>query len=159
MLLNPRKFTYKSLHKKRKIVSFKKSHLSYGQYGLRILQPLWVNSKQIFRYKLFLKKAAKRADKTSRKIWFNLFPHLPLTRKVEGSRMGKGKGKLAGWVAQLSPGVTMFEFKNLRTGRARYYYEQVAYRLPVKSSFVKRFSIQTTLIWDFSRRVSYDCFW
>ena len=73
--------------------------------------------------------------------------------------MGKGKGKLAGWVAQLSPGVTMFEFKNLRTGRARYYYEQVAYRLPVKSSFVKRFSIQTTLIWDFSRRVSYDCFW
>jgi len=24
------------------------------------------------------------------------FPHIPLSKKVEGSRMGKGKGKLAG---------------------------------------------------------------
>ena len=96
LLLRPRTFDYKSLYKKRKIVTFKKAELNYGQYGLRILQPLWVSGKQIFRYKLFLKKAAKRADKTSRKVWFNLFPHLPLTRKVEGSRMGKGKGKLVG---------------------------------------------------------------
>jgi large subunit ribosomal protein L16 len=96
MLLRPRKFIHKSLHKKRRIINFRKSNLSYGQFGLQILQPLWVNNKQVFRYKLFLKKAAKRADKTSRKVWFNLFPHIPLTRKTEGSRMGKGKGKLAG---------------------------------------------------------------
>ena len=96
MLLRPRKFTHKSTFKRRRFVTFKKAALNYGQFGLRILQPLWVNSKQIFRYKLLLKKAAKRADKTSRKVWFNLFPHIPLTRKVEGSRMGKGKGKLAG---------------------------------------------------------------
>jgi large subunit ribosomal protein L16 len=96
LLLRPRKFQYKNLHKHRRVINAKINKLTYGQYGLRILQPLWVNNKQIFRYKLFLKKAAKRSDKTSRKVWFNLFPHLPLTRKVEGSRMGKGKGKLAG---------------------------------------------------------------
>ena len=56
--------------------------------------------------------------------------------------MGKGKGKLAGWVAQLSPGVTMFEFKNLRTGRAKYYYEQVAHRLPVDSAFVNLLNLE-----------------
>ena len=50
----------------------------------------------MFRYKLFLKKAARRTDKTLRKVWFYVFPHLPITRKVAGSRMGKGKGKLAG---------------------------------------------------------------
>ena len=159
MLLRPRKFAHKTLFKRRKIVSFKKSKLNYGQYGLRILQPLWVNNKQIFRYKLLLKKASKRSDKTSRKVWFNLFPHLPLTRKVEGSRMGKGKGKLAGWVAQLSPGTTMFEFKNLRTGRAYYYYEQVAHRLPVKSTFIKKISIKIPTILSSTRKVSYECFW
>ena len=159
MLLRPRKFNHKTLHKRRKIINFKKSNLTYGQFGLRILQPLWVNNKQIFRYKLLLKKASKRSDKTSRKVWFNLFPHLPLTRKVEGSRMGKGKGKLAGWVAQLSPGVTMFEFKNLRTGRARYYYDQVAHRLPVKSAFIKKMSIRVSTILSTSRTISYECFW
>jgi large subunit ribosomal protein L16 len=96
MSLRPRKFTFKNRHKRRSLINFKKTTLSYGNFGLRILQPLWVNSKQVFRYKLFIKKSARRADKTSRKVWFNLFPHLPLTRKVEGSRMGKGKGKLAG---------------------------------------------------------------
>lgn len=73
--------------------------------------------------------------------------------------MGKGKGKLAGWVAQLSPGVTMFEFKNLRTGRAKYYYEQVAHRLPVDSAFVKKISIRVPLILKTSKKISYECFW
>lgn len=96
MSLRPRKFQFKNRHKRRRLVLPTTSQLAYGNMGVRILQPLWVSSKQIFRYKLFLKKAAKRSDITSRKIWFNLFPHLPLTRKIEGSRMGKGKGKLAG---------------------------------------------------------------
>lgn len=147
------------MFKRRKVIKFKNDKLNYGQFGLRILQPLWVNSKQIFRYKLLLKKAAKRSDKTSRKVWFNLFPHLPLTRKVEGSRMGKGKGKLAGWVAQLSPGATMFEFKNLRSGRALYYYEQIAHRLPVKSALVKKNLEKTYLILNSSKRISYETFW
>ena len=159
MLLNPRKFKNKNIFKKRSYVNFKRVSLSYGQYGLRLLQPLWVSNKQVFRYKLLLKKAAKRSDKTSRKVWFNLFPHLPLTRKVEGSRMGKGKGKLAGWVAKLSPGPCMFEFKNLRTGRAKYYCRQVMYRLPVKSCFIKSFDKQIPLILKNSKKVSYEVFW
>lgn len=73
--------------------------------------------------------------------------------------MGKGKGKLAGWVAQLSPGTTMFEFKNLRTGRATYYYEQIAHRLPVKSSFVRKFTKPTSLVLKTSRKIPYEVFW
>jgi large subunit ribosomal protein L16 len=157
--LRPRKFTYKNRHKNRSIINFRKSTLSYGHFGLRILQPLWVNSKQVFRYKLFIKKAAKRADKTSRKVWFNLFPHLPLTRKVEGSRMGKGKGKLAGWVAQLSPGVNMFEFKNLRPGRAKYYFQQVQHRLPVRAHLIKASTAKVSLTWNESKKISHENFW
>ena len=72
--------------------------------------------------------------------------------------MGKGKGKLAGWFAQLSPGVTMFEFKNLRTGRAKYYYEQIAHRLPVKSTFVKKIDVRIPLLLNNSKKISYDSF-
>mgnify|MGYP002003169040 CR=1 FL=1 len=159
MSLRPRKFTFKNRHKRRSLINFKKTTLSYGNFGLRILQPLWVNSKQVFRYKLFIKKSARRADKTSRKVWFNLFPHLPLTRKVEGSRMGKGKGKLAGWVAQLAPGVNMFEFKNLRPGRAKYYFQQVQYRLPVRAALIKESTIRVPLIWNNSIKISHENFW
>ena len=96
MSLRPNKFKFKNRHKSRKFITSNKNNLLYGHFALQTLQPLWVTGKQIFRYKIFLKKAVKRSDKTLRKIWFNLFPHLPLSKKVAGSRMGKGKGKLSG---------------------------------------------------------------
>ena len=73
--------------------------------------------------------------------------------------MGKGKGKLSGWVAKLSPGVHMFEFKNLRSGRARYYYLQVAHRLPVKSKFITATNKKIPLILKQTFRISYESFW
>ena len=66
MLLRPRKFKYKNLHKRRRFRFNTKTRLNFGQVGIRLLQPLRLNSKQMFRYKLFLKKAAKRSDKTLR---------------------------------------------------------------------------------------------
>ena len=96
MVLQPRKFKYKLLQKNRKLpVKRKLTKLNFGQIGLALRQPLRLNSKKIFRIKLFLKKSAKRSDKTRRRVWLNVFPHVPLTKKVIGSRMGKGKGKLS----------------------------------------------------------------
>ena len=62
-----------------------------------LVKPLRINSKKIFRIKLFLKKGSRKSDNTRRRVWFNAFPHLPLTKKVVGARMGKGKGKLSIW--------------------------------------------------------------
>jgi len=159
MSLSPRKFTFKSRHKQRKFLNFRKQKLAYGHFGLRILQPLWVNTKQVLRYKLLIKKASKRADKTSRKVWFNLFPHLPTTKKVTGSRMGKGKGKPEGWIAQLSPGVSMFELRNLRPGRAKYFFKQVAYRLPVQSKLLSLNKKKVPLIWNNSKKITHEIFY
>ena len=75
--------------------SFSLSSLSYGDSGLITLSPLRLPAKQIFKIKIFLKKAIKRSDYTKRLVWFNTFPHLPLSRKAKGVRMGKGTGKLA----------------------------------------------------------------
>ena len=94
--MRPRKFIYKSKYKNRSLKFSKNSKLSFGCAGLLLLQPIKLNSKQLFRYKLFLKKSSRRSDRTLRSSWFNLFPHIPISRKVKGARMGKGKGKLSG---------------------------------------------------------------
>ena len=137
MLLRPRKFNYKNRHKNRSLFSFpNSSKLNFGQVGLQLLQPLNISGKHLFRIKIFIKKGARRSDKTSRKVWLNAFPHLPLTKKVSGSRMGKGKGKLSGWYGKLPSGINFIEYKNLRMGRSIYFLKQIRHKLPVKSRLV-----------------------
>ena len=98
MLLQPRNFYYKRKQKNRSLLSFNNSYLkkklNFGDSGLMILKPVHLSAAQIFRFKLFLKKAVKKSDKTRRFSWLLAFPHLPLTKKPNGIRMGKGKGKL-----------------------------------------------------------------
>lgn len=137
MLLSPRKFKFKNLFKRRSFWKRPKNNqLIYSDQGLQLLQPLRLNNKHIFRIKLFLKKSSRRADKTSRKVWFNLFPHLPLSKKGAGSRMGKGTGKLSAWVVELPSGLNIFEFKNLRYGRTLHFTKQIQHKLPAKSRII-----------------------
>ncbi len=159
MLLRPRKFIYKNIFKRRSFITPKANSIKYGQCGLQLLQPVRLNNKQIFRIKLFLKKSSRKFDKTSRYIWFNLFPHLPLSKKVEGSRMGKGVGKLAGWFIELPSGICIFEFKNLRPGRAHYFTKQVQHRLPAKTRFCTRVATKVRLPLRLSNETSYYSFW
>jgi len=141
MLLRPRKFTFKNRQKSRSLFSHpKNAGLLYGQQGLQLLQPMSISGKNLFRIKLYIKKGSKRADKTSRKVWLNAFPHLPLTKKVSGSRMGKGKGKLAGWYGKLPSGINLIEYRNLRNGRGTYFLRQIKFRLPVQSRLVFMYS-------------------
>lgn len=70
MVLQPRKFKYKLRHKHRALnYNFRSKHvLSFGQIGLSLTKPLRINSKKMFRLGLFLKRSAKRGDKTLRKV-------------------------------------------------------------------------------------------
>ena len=131
MLLQPRKVKYKFRHKRRRLVVFQKNLFAYGNVALVLLSPLRVSSKTFFRLKLFLKRSTKKPDITRRLVWLALFPHLPLSKKSKGMRMGKGVGKLSTWYALVPGGTFLLEFKNLRKGRATYYAQQVASRLPV----------------------------
>ena len=94
MMLQPRKFKFKNRQKGRTVRGWAGSKLTYGDCGLLALQPLRMSAKKIFRLKVFLKRAVKKPDITKRKVWFNVFPHVPLTKKSKGMRMGKGAGKL-----------------------------------------------------------------
>lgn len=95
MALQPKSFKSKKRQKKRTFLSFsRKYQLKFGNAGLLLTRPMVLTSTHLSKLKLFLKKATRRGDKTKRKLWFNLFPHIPLTKKPANVRMGKGKGKL-----------------------------------------------------------------
>ena len=162
MLLQPRKFKYKTIFKLRKINKvYKNNKLLFGQGGLKIIKPLQLNSKKIFRLKIFLKKAVRRSDKTRRKMFFNAFPYLPLSKKNLGSRMGKGKGKLSSWKCNLSPGHILVEFENLRNGRMFYFFKQLQFKLKTPTKFIvkntNKLMNQNSL--SFKKNVSYQSFW
>lgn len=135
MLLQPRKFQYKTRQKVRSVAMAGEATLTYGDSGLRILQPLRLTGRRIFRLKIFLKKAARKPDLTKRRVWLSTFPHTPLTKKGKGMRMGKGIGKLSAWQIKVRGGVFVAEFKGLRPGRAAYFAKQVANRFCVRTRF------------------------
>lgn len=138
ILLQPRKFKYKTRQKGRTTLTWTYADLNYGECGLKTLNPLRMSSRQIFRMKIVLKKAVRKSDLTKRRAWFNTFPHLPLTKKSKGMRMGKGSGKLNAWQSFLRGGSFLFEFRNLRPGRAVYYFRRLAVKLPTKTQIVFR---------------------
>jgi large subunit ribosomal protein L16 len=121
------------------------------------LKPFRLTGKKIFNLKIFLKKATKRSDKTRRLAWFNIFPHLPLSKKPLGMRMGKGVGKLVAWGSQLAGGITILEFKNLRFGRAVYFFKQASSRLPTQTTNIFKHNMYqcTTSSPTKSRRLTY----
>jgi len=132
-MLQPRKFKFKTRQKRRSAVISSKPKLSYGNIALVITRPMRISAKRIYRLKLFLKRSARRSDVTRRAFWVSVFPHLPMSRKPKGMRMGKGVGKLSTWYTQIRGGKHLVEFKNLRPGRAFYYSKQVSSKLPVPS--------------------------
>lgn len=136
LLLQPRKFKRKSLQKNRNFKLWSSHTLSYGTSGVRIQQALHLSAKMIYRMKLFLKRAVRKSDRTQRYMWFSAFPHLPLTRKGKGSRMGKGNGKLSTWWVRLKPGIILVEFKHLRYGRIVYFFKQISYKSPINVQLI-----------------------
>jgi len=152
LLLQPRKFKFKTRQKRRRPQPFGFKGLSYGDCGLASLQPLQLSSKQIFRLKIFLKKAVRKSEYTRRFTWFSAFPHLPLTKKTKGMRMGKGVGKLSTWKIRLSGGKVLLEFKNLRFGRAVYFCKQVAHKLPTRTKVLSTQSFNLGM--RFARRTN-----
>jgi len=148
MLLSPRKTKYKTTFKKRSLnlsnykLNFKMCNkLQYGQVGLKnINYNFLLYNKYLIKLKIFLKKSVRRSNITNRSLWLNIFPNVPITKKIIGSRMGKGKGKLSNWAAVVSNESILLEIKNARTGRSKYFAKQVLYKLPGKFKIVYRYN-------------------
>jgi large subunit ribosomal protein L16 len=108
--------------------------LSFGQYGLKALEPDRVSARQIEAARRAMTRAMKRAGR----VWIRVFPDVPVSKKPIEVRMGKGKGTPELWICRVKPGRVMFEIDGVPLETAKEALELAAAKLPVKTRFVAR---------------------
>ena len=108
--------------------------VQYGDFGIKSLDNGWVTNRQIEAARIAMTRKIRRGGK----VWINLFPDKPFTKKPAETRMGSGKGSPEGWVAVVKPGKVMFELAGVPEPLAKEALRLAAQKLPLKSKFVKR---------------------
>ena len=108
--------------------------LTFGEYGLMAKEGAWIKANQIEAARIAMTRYMKRGGK----VWINIFPHLPITRKPLETRQGKGKGNVEYWVAVVKEGKIMFEVAGVTEEVAREALRLAAHKLPIKTKFVKK---------------------
>ena len=134
-MLMPKRVKRRRVHRGRmKGEANKGNQVAYGEYGLVSLEPSWVTSNQIEAARIAMTRYVKRGGK----VWINIFPHKPITKKPAETRMGSGKGSVEYWVAVVKPGRVMFEMAGVPEEVAREAFRLASHKLPVKCKFVKK---------------------
>jgi large subunit ribosomal protein L16 len=110
------------------------SKISFGDYGLKALEPGWVTDREIEAARIAITRFIKRHGR----IWVRLFPDKPVTKKPQETRMGKGKGAPDHWVAVIKPGRILYEMEGVTEAEAREALRLASHKLSVKTKFVKR---------------------
>ena len=109
--------------------------VAFGDYGIQALEPAYVTNRQIESARIAMTRHIKRGGK----VWINIYPDRPLTKKPAETRMGSGKGSPEWWIANVKPGRVMFELSACPTSRspARRCAARM-HKLPMKCRFVRR---------------------
>ena len=108
--------------------------IAFGQYALQSLGTERITSRQIESSRQAMTRYIKRGGK----IWIRIFPHMPVTRKPLGLKMGGGKGSPEFFVAKVRPGTVLFEMQGVSEEVAREAMRLAAHKLPVKTKFIVR---------------------
>ena len=108
--------------------------LHFGDYGLQAKEGAWLTANQIEAARIAMTRYMKRGGK----VWINVFPHMPLTKKPIGTRQGKGKGNVEGWVAVVKEGKIMFEISGVDEATAREALRLASHKLPIATKFVMK---------------------
>lgn len=113
--------------------SNRNNSLSFGSFGLKSLEHYRLNSKQLEA----IRKVAMKFIKNKGKLWFNVFPNVPVSKKPADVRMGKGKGSLEFWIARIQPGRIILEIEGISDANASIIMQAIKYKLPFDCKVVK----------------------
>jgi large subunit ribosomal protein L16 len=131
----PKKVKYrKQMRGRRRGKAWRGSTISFGDYGLKVLEPGWVTDKQIEAARIAMTRFVKRGGK----IWVRIFPDKPVTKKPAETRMGKGKGAPEGWVAVVKPGRVLYEMEGVTEEIARQALRLASHKIGLRTMFVHR---------------------
>ena len=110
------------------------TELAFGDYGLQALEPAYVTNRQIEAARIAMTRYMKRGGK----VFINIYPDRPLTKKPAEVRMGSGKGSVEWWVANVKPGRVMFEVAGVDEEVAREALRLAMHKLPTKCRILSR---------------------
>src|SRR5256884_7399867 len=134
-MLMPRKVKHRKQHHPKRTGQAKGgTRVAFGEYGIQALEPAYVTNRQIEAARIAMTRHIRRGGK----VWINIFPDRPLTKKPAETRMGSGKGSPEWWIANVKPGRVMFELSYPNEAVAREAIPRAIPKLPMKGKFVKR---------------------
>lgn len=134
-MMQPKRMKFRKQHKGRnRGLAQNGNAVSFGEYGLKAVGRGRITARQIEA----ARRAMTRHIKRGGKIWIRIFPDKPISKKPIEVRMGKGKGNVEYWVAQIQPGKMLYEMEGVSEDVAREAFRLAAAKLPVKTVFVNR---------------------
>lgn len=132
-MLMPKRVKYRKVQRGRmKGIAKGGTKLSFGEYGLQALECGWLTSRQVEAARVALTRYIKRGGK----VWINVFPQKPVTKKPAETRMGGGKGAPENWVVVVKPGRILFEISGVSMEVAKEAIRLASNKLSIKSKFV-----------------------
>ena len=135
LMLSPKRVKHRKQHRGRRAgLSRGQVRVQFGEYGLKSLDAGWLTNRQIEAARIAMTRKIKRGGK----VWINVYPDKPFTKKPAETRMGSGKGSPEGWVAVVKPGRVMFELAGVPEDLAREAMRLAGHKLPVRTKFVLR---------------------
>ena len=138
-MLQPKRVKFRRVHKmKMKGIAYKGSQLSFGSFGLKSLDEGWLTDRQIEAARIALTRHMKREGK----VWINIFPDKPISKKPAEVRMGKGKGAVDHYVFEVQPGRILFEIEGVTEELAHESLRLAAQKLPVQCKAVTRYDYE-----------------
>jgi large subunit ribosomal protein L16 len=134
-MLSPKKVKYRKMQKGRMTgKAYRGAELSFGDFGLKAMEPGWVTARQIEAARIAMTRYVKRGGR----IWIRVFPDKPISKKPAETRMGKGKGNPELWVCVVKPGRIIYEMEGVTPDVAKAAFRLAAFKLPIATKFIER---------------------
>jgi len=134
-MLMPKKIKFRKVQRGRlKGISKGARTIAFGEYALQAIEPSYLSAQQIEAMRVTISRNLKKVGK----LFLRVFPYKPLTKKPAETRMGKGKGNVESWVAVVKRERIVCEITGLDEKTARKVLHSAAYKLPMKTRFVKK---------------------
>ena len=141
-MLMPKRVKRRKQHRGRMTgVATRGNRITHGEFGIVATEPCWITSNQIEAARIAMTRYTKRGGK----VWINIFPHKPVTKKPAETRMGSGKGSPEFWVAVVKPGRVMFEIGGIKEEVAREALRLATHKLPCATKIISKQDLDATL--------------
>ena len=135
MALMPKRVKYRKWQRGRmKGNASRQNYVAFGVYGIQALNTGWITGRQIEAGRV----AATHFLHREGKVFIRIFPHRSVSAKPLETRMGKGKGEPAYWVARVKPGTVLYEIAGVPVDVAKQALLRIAHKMPVRCRLLER---------------------